>query len=121
MPTPASNKMGRYLLLDTETPFDAVAAMSPSPDSPVRTPALQKIGAFTLVRKAPLDESKHFAVIAGWGHAGKGGVTMPGAGKTVERDYAAEDRRALGDAVRLLGDRTLDVYLMTGHTGRTFR
>ena len=31
---------------------------------------------------------------------------MPGAGKTVERDYTAEERRALGDAVEPLGDRT---------------
>ena len=35
-------------------------------------------------------------VTAGWGHAGKGGVTMPGKGKVVERDYTAEERTAEG-------------------------
>jgi len=39
---------------------------------------------------------------------------MPGAGKTVERDYTAEERRALDDAATLLGDRTLDFYLNDG-------
>jgi len=44
-------------------------------------------------------------VTAGWGHAGKNGVTMPGKGKLIERDYTPDER----DAV--LGDRTCDVYL----------
>ena len=35
-------------------------------------------------------------VTAGWGHAGKGGVTMPGKGKVVKRDYTAEERAAVG-------------------------
>ena len=90
-------------LLDTETPTQAI-----------QEPHLQSIAAFKFVEKVPLEESKHFAVTAGWGHAGKGGVTMPGAGKTVERDYTAEEQRALGDAVKLLGDRTLDVHLNDG-------
>ena len=68
-------------------------------------------GAFRLSGPGPLDESKHFAMTAGWGHAGKGGVTMPGKGRIVERDFAAQERESMGDAVKLLGDRTLDVYL----------
>jgi len=63
-----------------------------------------------------------FAVTAGWGHAGKGGVTMPGKGKTTDRAYdddeakAIEVEAALGklpskDALRLLGAKTCDVYL----------
>jgi hypothetical protein len=59
------------------------------------------------------------AVTAGWGHAGKGGVTMPGKGKIVERDYTAAERSTAVSAVSagedaratILGDRTLDVYL----------
>ena len=34
-----------------------------------------------------LNEAEHFAVTAGWGHAGQGGVTMPGKGKIIDRDY----------------------------------
>jgi hypothetical protein len=62
------------------------------------------------------------AVTAGWGHAGKGGVTMPGKGKTIERDYTGAERAAFvgaglappkgaQQAAPLLGDRTLNVYL----------
>ena len=44
-------------------------------------------------------------LIAGWGHGGKGGVTMPGKGKAVARPFAP------ADAAALLGDTTYDVYL----------
>jgi hypothetical protein len=59
---------------------------------------------------------------AGWGHRGEAGVTMPGQGKLVERDYSDLEREgiALGakllklsveEAFSLLGARTFDVYL----------
>jgi len=61
-------------------------------------------------------------VTAGWGHAGKDGVTMPGKGKIVERDYTSEERAAikegaetlglsLEEAIEHLGESTCDVYL----------
>jgi len=59
----------------------------------------------TRVDGKPLDETKDLAVTAGWGHAGKDGVTMPGKGRLIGRDYAAEERDMM------LGDRTCDVYL----------
>ena len=85
---------------------------------------LQKIAAFTLPRGTQIKEAEHFAVTAGWGHAGKGGITMPGKGKIVERDYTPAERAAVAprcerrsekipaiDRRYSLGDRTLDVYL----------
>jgi len=62
------------------------------------------------------------AVTAGWGHAGKGGVTMPGKGKAEERDCTAEELAAIEagaaelglsreQAVECLGKTTFDVYL----------
>ena len=36
---------------------------------------------------------------------------MPGQGRAVERDYTAIERKALGDAVTVLGDSTFDVCL----------
>ncbi|MGD0958024.1 MAG: hypothetical protein ABR953_14525 [Candidatus Acidiferrales bacterium] len=71
------------------------------------------------------------AVTTGWGHAGKGGVTMPGKGKVVEREYSPaerkatlEDSEALGlteeQALAILGCKTLDVYLNDVAYGRTF-
>jgi hypothetical protein len=62
------------------------------------------------------------AVTAGWGHKGKGGGTIPGKGKLVERDYTPDERaameegaQALGlsarEAFARLGKKTCDVYL----------
>ena len=52
-----------------------------------------------------------FALTAGWGHFGTGDAVMPGQGRAVGRDFTAAEREALGDAVGVLGDVTVDVYL----------
>lgn len=63
-----------------------------------------------------------FEITAGWGHAGKGGVTMPARGKFVERDYTEAETNALKqtaeqlnlsleDIKSTLGATTFDVYL----------
>jgi len=62
------------------------------------------------------------ALTAGWGHAGKGGITMPGKGKLIEREFSAIERKALLDGAKAsgladrqlfssLGETTCDVYL----------
>jgi hypothetical protein len=108
----ASAALGRQIaaLLDTETPF-VTPASSRHPDNAGKMPALREIAAFALPPGTEMDEAKHFAVTAGWGHAGQGGVTMPGKGKIVARDYTEKERVSLGEAINLLGDRTCDVYL----------
>ena len=56
-----------------------------------------------------------FTVSAGWGHFGTGEAVMPGQGRIVVRDYTADERAALGDAIpdfeQVWGDTTFDVYL----------
>ena len=63
-----------------------------------------------------------FAVTVGWGHVGKGGVTMPGRGKITDRAYDDDEAKAIEaeaavrklpskEALRLLGAKTCDVYL----------
>ena len=106
----ASAALGKQVaaLLDTETEVGAV-----------REPPLRGIAAFVLQTGMTLNEPEHLAVTAGWGHAGQGGVTMPGKGKIVERDYTAAERTAgfqpapgsRQDAGATLGDCTCDVYL----------
>src|SRR5208282_6328830 len=109
----ASAALGKRVaaVLDTETDVGAV-----------REPPLQRIATFTLPPGTTLDEAKHFAVTAGWGHACQGGVTMPGKGKIIERDYTEQEQAAVaaglprhpknGDVKSpLLGDRACDVYL----------
>ena len=61
-------------------------------------------------------------ITAGWGHSGKGGVTMPGQGKMVERDYSPDELTAFRDGAQAmglteaqvfqhLGNSTCDIYL----------
>jgi hypothetical protein len=94
--------------LHSRSALSAVAALSSAPKSPVGTPALQKIAVVSRVGGGELrekdegDAKSKLAVTAGWGHAGKGGITMLGKGKLIERDYtAAEARRRRGEARRL--------------------
>jgi hypothetical protein len=110
----ASAALGRQIaaLLDMETPYEAaIAALSSALKAPEGKPTLHEIAAFFLQNGMTLNEAEHFAVTAGWGHAGQGGVTMPGKGKIIERDYTEKERTSLGEAINLLGERTCDVYL----------
>ena len=88
----ASAALGRQIaaLLDTEAPFVAPASSRQASG----TLALQKIATFSLPHGTTLEEAKHFAVTAGWGHEGKGGITMPGKGRILERDYTPAERSA---------------------------
>ena len=52
-----------------------------------------------------------FALTAGWGHFGSGEAVMPGQGRADERPLTADERAALGDAARVLGETTFDVHL----------
>jgi SAM-dependent methyltransferase len=114
----ASAELGRQVaaLLDTE-------AALPGVTSEPMCPELATIAVISRVSGGPLDpQGGDLALTAGWGHAGKGGVTMPGKGKAIERDYTAEERTAIEDgagalglspeqALACLGETTLDVYL----------
>lgn len=101
-------------LLDTETPVANVTAGKL--DAPFAS-----IGALAHSEGKGLD-GDDFEITAGWGHAGKGGVTMPAKGKTIERDYTEAEINALtltAERMNLtleemkatLGQTTLDVYL----------
>jgi len=77
-----SAELGRRVaaLLDTEHPVEGVCSGTIRPE-------LQKIAVIARVGGGALHPgTDDLAVTAGWGHAGKGGVTMPGRGKTVDGD-----------------------------------
>jgi predicted helicase len=97
----ASAELGRQIaaLLDTETPLPGVTQNKPRPE-------LANIGLLTVADAASLAPA-HLQLTAGWGHAGKGGVTMPGKGRTESRPFTAEEQP-------VLGEETLDVYLNAG-------
>ena len=43
------------------------------------------------------------ALSAGWGHTGKGGITMPGQGKLVGRNYSSPERAAVLEGAKAVG------------------
>jgi hypothetical protein len=83
----ASAALGREIaaLLDTETPVSGVTA------GKIRD-ELRNIAVFQRVDGKPAKpEAGDLDLTAGWGHAGKGGVTMPGKGKIIRRNDEACD------------------------------
>ena len=56
-------------------------------------------------------DARDFEVRAGWGRYDRRHAVMPGGGHFVDREYTAEERSALGDTLRFLGDTTVDVYI----------
>jgi len=111
-----SASLGRQIatFFDTESSTKGVTAGDIRPE-------LKLIAVTARAGGGNLKESD-LALTAGWGHAGKGGVTMPGKGKLVEREYSPAERKALLDGANALGlsgkqlfahlgDKTCDVYL----------
>jgi SAM-dependent methyltransferase len=83
----ASAALGRQVaaLLDTEAPVPGVTVGKIRDD-------LKTIAVFQRADGKPAKpESGDLDLTAGWGHAGKGGVTMPGKGKIIRRDDGAYD------------------------------
>lgn len=111
----ASAGLGERLavLLDTENDVEHVTSGN--------LPGWLKItGHLEKVDGQPLNEAEDLKVTAGWGHPGKGGVTMPGQGKAVERERTPDELGSLigHDPVidetalsHVLGATTYDVYL----------
>jgi hypothetical protein len=102
-------------LLDTEADVPGVTSGRISP-------LLKTIGLVSKSGGGQLDPAAgDLAVTAGWGHAGKAGVTMPAKGKLEQRAYHEPEIQAIeaqaggglsaGDIRRLLGEQTCDVYL----------
>ncbi|TRU08937.1 MAG: DNA methyltransferase, partial [Microcystis aeruginosa Ma_MB_F_20061100_S19] len=92
-------------LLDTENP---VIGVTKKP-----TPALQKIALISCTDGGNLNPDKGDLIInVGWGHGGKNGVTMPGKGKVIARQYTTAEMSVISPEMRkLLGTTTYDIYL----------
>lgn len=112
----ASASLGRQVaaLLDPE---QSVAGVT----SGATRLELQKLGGFTRTNNAG-QQPGEMEVTAGWGFAGRGGITMAGQGRLDRRDYTADERSAIAQgtatlgldeaaALALLGEQTCDVYL----------
>ena len=110
--------LGRHLaaLLDPETPVPGVTAGAMRSELKLLA-VISKAGGGALN-----PDAGDLALTAGWGHGGKDGVTMPGKGKVITRDYTPEELAAIGkgpgpwasarkQALEHLGDTTCDIYL----------
>jgi hypothetical protein len=113
-----SARLGREIaaLLDPETPIPGVSAGTPRPE-------LKVLAVICKAGGGPLNpDAGDLALTVGWGHSGKDGVTMPGKGKAVQRDYTPKERAAIREgalalglspeqAFAHLGEGTYDIYL----------
>ena len=113
----ASATLGQRVadLLDTETPVTGVTAGALRPE-------LRSVAGLKRMDGKPLDANKDLQLTAGWGHAGKDGVTMPGRGKMIRRARTAREHALLAQglvalgipeevATDRLGSAVVDVYL----------
>ena len=113
-----SSALGRQVaaLLDTEAEVRGVTTG--------RLEAMfRTVGVVTKLGGGALDpEAGDLALTAGWGHAGKGGITMPAKGRIERRAYDKAEREAIGEAAEarglsveqvlsLIGPNTCDVFL----------
>jgi hypothetical protein len=108
----ASAALGRQVaaLLDTERPVPGVTSGKLRPE-------LQAIGGVTRVGGGTLNPAAgDLAVTAGWGHAGKGGVTMPGKGRVDRRAYMPDELAAIGSGASALGCTEEQVIACLGAT-----
>jgi hypothetical protein len=113
-----SAELGRELaaLLDTENTVPGVTAGAIRPE-------LKSLAVISKVGGGVLNpDAGDLALTVGWGHGGKGGITMPGKGKVITRDYTPEELAAIREgalalgltpeqALEHLGESTCDIYL----------
>ena len=107
----ASALLGRQVaaLLDTEAPVDGITTGKPRAD-------LKDIAVFRRADgKAADPAGGDLELTAGWGHAGKGGVTMPGRGKVVDHgngmlDVYLNDRTCWRNVPQAVWDFTIGGY-----------
>jgi hypothetical protein len=113
-----SAQLGRELaiLLDPETPVLGVTVGALRPE-------LKSLAVISKVGGGALNpDAGDLSLIVGWGHGGKDGVTMPGKGRVITRDYTPEELAAIREgagalgltpeqALEHLGETTCDIYL----------
>ncbi|MFL6462918.1 MAG: type ISP restriction/modification enzyme, partial [Bryobacteraceae bacterium] len=106
----ASAELGRQVadLLDPDSPVNGVTSNAIRPE-------LRVIGIISsTIEGGQLNPDSDLNITADWGHYGKGGAVMPAKGKTIIREYSPAELQAFEsspEALPLLGERTVDVYL----------
>jgi hypothetical protein len=108
----ASAELGRRLaeLLDSQSPAPGVTAGD-------ILPIYRTIASVTAVSGEQLDPNAgHLDLTVGWGYSGSRGVTMPGKGRLVRREYSHEERAAIEQTAAKLGMDSEEAYARLGET-----
>jgi len=107
----ASAALGQRVadLLDTEKPVAGVTAGALRPE-------LRSVAGLKRVDGKPLHADEDLKLTAGWGHAGKEGVTMPGRGKLVSRERTTKELSDLAQGLAALGIQQDEGLVRLGNT-----
>jgi predicted helicase len=107
----ASASLGREIaaLLDSEQTVPSATASRSRAE-------LQPIGAISTVSGNLNPDAGDLDITAGWGHAGKGGATMPGKGKVVEREYTPDEKAVFDESAPPLDMSPADLTVILGAT-----
>ncbi len=117
------NDWPRIPLPATKAPLLASAALGrevaslldPEDALPKAAKGLKSLAAITAAEGRLDPDAGHLEITAGWGHAGKGGVTMPAKGRITKRQMTPGEQEGLPEgAIGILGIETCDVWL-NGH------
>jgi hypothetical protein len=109
IPLPATKKL---LLASAALGRELAVLLDPEHPSPRAATRLTAIGPIAGSAGAVDPDAGDLDITAGWGHAGKGGVTMPARGRITVRDMtSAESAKLPKGAAAVLGEQTCDVWL----------
>lgn len=109
IPLPASKPV---LSASAELGREVAALLDPEGALPKAAEGLKSVGLITAAEGTLDPDAGDLELSAGWGHAGKGGVTMPAKGKITVREMTPGERGAMPEgAVGILGEQTCDVWL----------
>ena len=114
IPLPATKGL---LLVSAALGRELAALLDPEGPCPKEAKSLKTIALITASEGKLDPDAGDLELNAGWGHAGRGGVTMPGIGKITLREMTAAEKDGLPDgSAGTLGVQTADVWL----NGRAF-
>jgi hypothetical protein len=109
VPMPATR---HALLASAALGREIAALLDPEGPLPKTAKCLKSVGPITASEGKLDPDAGDLELTAGWGHAGKGGVTMPGKGRITLREMTAAERVGLPEgAIDTLGVQTHDVWL----------
>ena len=78
---------------------------------------LRVLGVETRADGGSLDpEAGDLNITTGWGHAGKGGICMPGRGRFVERPYSGAERASIEKGAEALRISSKEALMLLGKT-----